>query len=66
MAIITLSTRHYELIEEVVNTLEKHGVKAEIIPDFYRYFPAKPYIDMIDDIPVINIRYVPLDDNLNK
>ena len=66
MAIITLSTRHYELIEEVVNTLEKHGVKAEIIPDFYRYFPAKPYIDMIDDIPLINIRYVPLDDNLNK
>ncbi|WP_048190926.1 undecaprenyl-phosphate glucose phosphotransferase [Methanobacterium sp. SMA-27] len=66
MAIITLSSRHYELIEDIVNTLEKFGVKAEIVPDFYRYFPAKPYIDMIDDIPVINIRYVPLDNNLNK
>ena len=66
MAIITISARHYKLIENIVNTLEKHGVKAEIVPDFYRYFPAKPYIDMIDDIPVINIRYVPLDNNLNQ
>ena len=66
MAIITISARHYDLIENIVNTLEKYGVKAEIVPDFYRYFPAKPYIDMIDDIPVINIRYVPLDNNLNK
>jgi Undecaprenyl-phosphate glucose phosphotransferase len=66
MAIITISARHYLLIEDIVNTLEKHGVKAEIVPDFYRYFPAKPYIDMIDDIPVINIRYVPLDNSWNK
>ena len=66
MAIITISARHYILIENIVNTLEKHGVKAEIVPDFYMYFPAKPYIDMIDDIPIINIRYVPLDNNFNK
>ena len=66
MAIITISARHYLLIEDIVNTLEKYGVKAEIVPDFYRYFPAKPYIDMIDDIPVINIRYVPLDNSWNK
>ena len=66
MAIITISARHYVLIENIVNTLEKHGVQAEIVPDFYMYFPAKPYIDMIDDIPIINIRYVPLDNNFNK
>ncbi len=66
LAVITISARHYKVIENTVSTLEKCGVKAEIIPDFYRYFPAKPYIDMIDDIPVINIRYVPLDENLNK
>ena len=66
LAVITISARHYKVIESTVSTLEKCGVKAEIVPDFYRYFPAKPYIDMIDDIPVINIRYVPLDENLNK
>jgi len=66
LAVITISARHYQVIEKSVSTLEKCGVKAEIVPDFYRYFPAKPYIDMIDDIPVINIRYVPLDETLNK
>jgi Undecaprenyl-phosphate glucose phosphotransferase len=59
--IITISPRHYTLMETIVDTCEKYGVKADIIPDYYRYFPAKPYIDMIDDIPIINIRYVPLD-----
>jgi len=66
MAIITIGSRHYKLIENILNTLEKYGVKAEIVPDYYRYFNAKPAIDMIDDIPVINIRYVPLDNNLNR
>jgi Undecaprenyl-phosphate glucose phosphotransferase len=66
MAVITISARHYPVIENIVNSLEKCGVKAEIIPDFYRYFSAKPAIDMIDDIPVINVRYVPLDNNINK
>ena len=66
IAVISISARHYEVIENTVSTLEKCGVKAEIVPDFYRYFPAKPYIDMIDDIPVINIRYVPLDETINK
>jgi len=66
MAIITIGSRHYKLIENLLNTLEKYGVKAEIVPDYYRYFNAKPAIDMIEDIPVINIRYVPLDNNLNR
>jgi Undecaprenyl-phosphate glucose phosphotransferase len=66
MAIITIGSRHHKLIENLLNTLEKYGVKAEIVPDYYRYFNAKPAIDMIDDIPVINIRYVPLDNNLNR
>ncbi len=66
MAIITIGSRHHKLIENILNTIEKYGVKAEIVPDYYRYFNAKPAIDMIDDIPVINIRYVPLDNNLNK
>ena len=59
--IITVSPRHYTLMETIVDTCEKYGVKADIVPDYYRYFPAKPYLDMIDDIPIINIRYVPLD-----
>lgn len=64
--VITISPRHLRLMEHIVDTCEKYGVKAEIVPDYYRYFPARPYIDMIDNIPLINIRYVPLDNPFNK
>ena len=64
--ILTVSSRHYEVIENIVDKVEKHGVKAEIVPDYYRYFPAKPCLEIVDDIPVINIRYVPLDNYFNK
>ena len=64
--VITISPRHSLLLEHIIDTCEKYGVKAEIVPDYYRYFPAKPYIDMIDNIPLINIRYVPLDNSFNK
>ena len=56
----------YYKINELVQSCEKVGIKAEIIPDYIRYFPAQPSVDMIEDIPIINIRYVPLDDAFNK
>ena len=49
-----------------VDACEEEGIKAEIIPDYYKYLPAKPSVDMLDDLPIINIRYVPLDDAFNK
>ncbi|MGB9979562.1 undecaprenyl-phosphate glucose phosphotransferase [Methanobacterium sp.] len=64
--IITISPRHLVLLESIIDLCERYGVKAEIVPDYYRYFPAKHYIDMIDDIPIIDIRYVPLDSSFKK
>ncbi|WP_048188038.1 undecaprenyl-phosphate glucose phosphotransferase [Methanobacterium paludis] len=64
-AVITISPIHYKVIEDIVDTLEKYGVEAEIVPDYYRYFPANPYIDLIDDMPIIKLRYVPLDKSFN-
>lgn len=64
--IITISPRHYDLLESIIDSCERCGVKAEIVPDYYRYFPAKHYMDMIDDIPIIDIRYVPLDNSFKK
>ena len=64
--IITISPRHYVLLESIIDLCERYGVKAEIVPDYYRYFPAKHYIDMIDDIPIIDVRYVPLDSSYKK
>ncbi|QUH23758.1 undecaprenyl-phosphate glucose phosphotransferase [Methanobacterium alkalithermotolerans] len=64
--IIAISPRHYTLLDRIIDICEKNGVKADIVPDYYRYFPAKPLLKQIDDIPVINIRYVPLDDYFNR
>ena len=64
--VLAIPLKYYYRINELVESCEKFGIKAEIIPDYIRYFPAQPSVDMIEDIPIINIRYVPLDDEFNK
>lgn len=64
--IIAIPLEYYYRLTEIVDTCENEGIKAEIIPDYYKYLPAKPSVDMIEDLPIINIRYVPLDDAFNK
>lgn len=63
--ILAIPLKYYKHINELVNSCEKAGIKAEIIPAYMDYLPAKPSVDMIEDIPIINIRYVPLDDPFN-
>ncbi|EHJ02144.1 Undecaprenyl-phosphate glucose phosphotransferase [Clostridium sp. DL-VIII] len=48
-------------IEKIVSDCEKSGTKISIIPFCYKYIPSHPYIDQIGDIPLINIRRIPLD-----
>lgn len=64
--VLAIPLKYYYKINELVESCEKVGIKAEIIPDYIRYFPAQPSVDMIEDIPIINIRYVPLDDAFNN
>ncbi|MDO5850848.1 MAG: undecaprenyl-phosphate glucose phosphotransferase [Methanobacteriaceae archaeon] len=64
--IIAIPMEYYYHLNEIVNICEDEGIRAEIIPDYYRYLPAKPSVEMIDDLPIINIRYVPLDNPFNK
>ena len=64
--VLAIPLKYYYKINELVESCERVGIKAEIIPDYIRYFPAQPSVDMIEDIPIINIRYVPLDDDFNK
>ncbi|KXG76292.1 undecaprenyl-phosphate glucose phosphotransferase [Thermotalea metallivorans] len=64
--IIAIPLKQYDRLNNIIKTCEKYGVKAQIIPDYYKYLPAKPYVDQLDDIPIINIRHVPLDDAFNK
>ena len=64
--VLAIPLKYYYKIDELVASCEKGGIKAEIIPDYYKYFPARPSVDMIEDLPIINIRYVPLDNAFNK
>ena len=64
--VLAIPLMYYYRINELVESCERVGIKAEIIPDYIRYFPAQPSVDMIEDIPIINIRYVPLDDPFNR
>lgn len=59
--IITLALTEYAKLEHLVALCEKSGVKTSIIPDYYKIIPAKPYIDEVDNLPIINVRYIALD-----
>ena len=64
--IIAIPLKDYEKLHDIIRDCEKLGVKAQIIPDYYKYLPARPYVDQLDDMTLINIRYIPLDDAFNK
>lgn len=63
---ITLDLGEYYKLKPIIKTCEKFGVRTQIIPGYYKYIPARPYVEELDGLPVINIRYVPLDNILNK
>lgn len=63
---ITLNIKEYEKLSYIITATEKLGIRTQIIPDYFKYIPAKPYIEELDGLPVINIRYVPLDNLINK
>ena len=48
-------------LESIVSSCEQTGTKISIIPFCYKYIPRRPAIDQLDEIPLINIRQIPLD-----
>ncbi|MCY6484521.1 undecaprenyl-phosphate glucose phosphotransferase [Clostridium aestuarii] len=63
---VTLSLKEYEKLGSIIETCEKNGIRTQIIPDYYKYIPARPYVEEIEGLPVINTRYIPLDNLFNK
>ena len=62
---ITLGLSEYYRLEEIVALCEKSGVHKKFIPDYNKIIPTKPYTEDILGLPVINIRYVPLNNTFN-
>lgn len=66
IAIIALDEKGYHRLGTVISECEKAGVKTNIIPYYYKYVPANPYIDDLDGMPIIDTRHVPLDNYLKN
>ncbi len=63
---ITLPLDNYDRLEELVAKCEKSGVHTKFIPDYTSLFPSNPYTEDVQGLAVINIRYIPLSNFLNK
>lgn len=61
IAIIGVSGSDLNELGYILQSCEKSGIKTQIIPYYHKYIPAKPYMDDLDGLPVIDIRHVPLD-----
>ena len=69
IVIVGISGSDLSELSHILQTCEKSGVKTQIIPYYHKYIPAKPYMDDLDGLPVIDVRHVPLDNifkNLTK
>ncbi len=60
-AVIAIDVEEYKVLGKILAICEKCGVKSAIVPSYVNYVPSKPQIDEIDGIPLINTRYIPLD-----
>ncbi|WP_294184177.1 undecaprenyl-phosphate glucose phosphotransferase [uncultured Clostridium sp.] len=64
--LITLPFDQYYKMKNIIKACEKAGVKAQIIPDFSDKISSKPYVEEIGNIPMIGIRYIPLENLFNR
>lgn len=63
---VTLSLSDYDILEQIVSLCEKSGVHTKFIPDYYSLIPSHPYMEDLNGLSVINIRYVPLTNTINR
>ncbi|HVI42644.1 MAG TPA: undecaprenyl-phosphate glucose phosphotransferase, partial [Anaerovoracaceae bacterium] len=64
--VVALEYDQYSHLPDIIEVCEKSGTKVNVIPFYTKYLPAKPYIDEVEGLPVINIRRIPLDNLLNN
>ncbi|MDO4287871.1 MAG: undecaprenyl-phosphate glucose phosphotransferase [Eubacterium sp.] len=65
--IIALPNTSYKRINEVIDECEYQGIKTQIIPDYVNLIQgSRPAFDELDGIPLINTRYIPLDEPVNR
>lgn len=63
---ITIDSEEFVYLGEIIKKCERAGVKTNIVPYYQEYVPARPYMDDLDGITVIDTRHVSLDNGINK
>ena len=58
--IIALPLRRERLIIDMVDKCEREGIRARIVPDFFRIIRKRAELESIGDVPLIAIRTEPL------
>jgi Undecaprenyl-phosphate glucose phosphotransferase len=60
-AVASLTIEEMNSMGFIIEACEKHGVKLSLIPFCAPYILSHPRMDTVGSIPMINIRYIPLD-----
>ena len=63
--VAALEIDDFEKLKTIIEVCEKTGTKVSVIPFYAKYMPAKPYVDEIEGLPLINVRRIPLDNIAN-
>ncbi len=63
--ISAVEPREFDRTPEICAACEKTGCKLSAIPIYAKYMSARPQIDDLDGIPLLNMRRIPLDNLAN-
>ena len=66
LVVAALPSASYNKYSELVRWCDHEGVRLRVIPDYYDIFVGQPRIEEFDGMPLLNIRYVSLDEPLNR
>jgi Undecaprenyl-phosphate glucose phosphotransferase len=59
--LVALPLKEEKTILELVEKCEHEGIRARVVPDFFKVIRNRPELGSIGDIPVLSIRTEPLD-----
>lgn len=46
---------------KIIDACEKDGTKLSVVPSYVRYMSSNPQVDIVNGLPLINLRRIPLD-----
>ena len=62
--IISLEYQQFNSLGRIIEACETQGVKSSLLPFYSKYLPTQPRVEVFGDIPVLNLRHIPLDNPL--